>query len=112
MFHTARKACCRSGCKGLSNFSQAFPGADDAFFERVLDAVLSSRQQPQEQPDVGEDALPAQERDKQRVQVSVAEYIDTVRACLELKPKEGELNDDLLRQITEKTVWKEAEILS
>jgi MoxR-like ATPase len=72
-----------------------FKGQGAKLYAPVLKAIRQSKSGPG-----GNAAQP---------DVSIAEYIDAVRAVLTLKLPRRQLDDALLSQILEKTVWKEVE---
>lgn len=95
-----------------------FPGHDEGFFDQVLDAVLASRGEGDaaldtaanrgEQAATGTAASGQQQpadRDEEVVDVSIAEYIDTLRACTSLADSAKELSPSLLNDTVKRTVW-------
>ncbi len=83
-----------------------FVARDQAFFDRVLEALMRSRFQS---PNAPTSSNPGEEL----VEVSIAEFVDTVRACDSLEapcaPLSNEENKQLLASIVGKTSsgWKE-----
>jgi MoxR-like ATPase len=92
-----------------------FPGRDVAFFDTVLNAVLASRGGPaaaggRSQPAVSDAAPAAQQsagQEEEFVDVSIAEYTDTLRACDSLANSADPLSSSLLDDIVKRTVFKE-----
>lgn len=95
-----------------------FPDQDEAFFDAVLDAVLASRGGGVATPPTAENrseqagadtAAPVAEQpespDDKGVDVSIAEYVDTLRTCAALADASDQLSKDLLKDIVERTVW-------
>jgi MoxR-like ATPase len=99
-----------------------FPARDAAFFDDVLDAVIASRgSQAAAAPAAAAPAAAARAeqtggnpaagqgqpggRDDEVVEVSIAEYVDTLRACDSLAAKSDELSQELLKEIVKRTVW-------
>jgi len=83
-----------------------FPGEEQSFFDQVLEALLRSK------PGAGAASDRVAGSGSQPVPVSIAEYVDTVRACVSLRQEgatQGGDFDDLLADIVEKTGsgWKE-----
>ncbi len=72
-----------------------FPDQSAAFFDQVLDAVLASR--------CGLGATPA--KVDEIVDVSIAEYVDTLRACASLAGSTDQLSQSLLDDVVKRTVW-------
>jgi MoxR-like ATPase len=95
-----------------------FPGHGEDFFDNVLDAVLAGQGRASATPPTatnrgeqaaGDTATPGQQqstnRDDEAVDVSIAEYIDTLRACADLAGSPDRLSQDLLEDIVKRTVW-------
>jgi MoxR-like ATPase len=80
-----------------------FPGRNEELFERVLDALLASRS-GQAAAAVSEQPS-AQSRDEETAEVSIAEYVDTLRACVTLAASTHPLSQSLLDEIVRRTVW-------
>lgn len=80
-----------------------FPAENQPFFDHVLDALLRSKTDAlkpvSSADDAGEEPMP----------VSIAEFVDTVRACVSLRRPGTPLSEVLLADIVEKTGsgWKE-----
>jgi MoxR-like ATPase len=98
-----------------------FPGWDQAFFDTILEAVSSDRdrepsgeasggsgtEQTGQEPATGP-AQQAPNRSNDTVEISIAEYLDTVRACISLQTEKGKPkkpNPKLLADIVTKTRW-------
>ena len=92
-----------------------FPVRDVTFFDTVLDRVLASRGGPavagsRSQPSTGVAAPAAQQstgQEEEVVDVSIAEYSDTLRACDSLANSADPLSSSLLDDIVKRTVFKE-----
>jgi MoxR-like ATPase len=90
-----------------------FPAYDNPFFDSVLDAVLAGRSGSVSGNANGSDPSQVMLRDGEAVEVSIAEYIDTLRACTQLAERaQAEaaesaepLNQTLLDEIVKRTVW-------
>jgi MoxR-like ATPase len=83
-----------------------FPGQDATFFDTVLDAVLASRGglTASAAPPANPTPQPS-ERDEETVDVSIAEYVDTLRACASLAGATDQLSQSLLDEVVKRTVW-------
>jgi hypothetical protein len=103
--------------KLLKNIAKCnFPTLRETFFDDVLNAVLASQRGQAAAAAVGgleqaTDALaapgqqPSINRDDEGVDISIAEYIDTLRACAALAEKPDELSQSLLNDIVKRTIW-------
>jgi MoxR-like ATPase len=95
-----------------------FPKREEDFFDQVLDAVLAShggggttrppvasRREQAAAGTVAQDPQHLTGRDEEVVDVSIAEYVDTLRACTNLKDSAEDLSPELLADIVKRTVW-------